>query len=1169
MGNYITYHVHSYYSNANGYADSCSGINEYIELAKKQGMKALAFSEHGNIYDWIKKKQACDKAGIKYIHGVEEYVCIELAEDDRGGHIGLYAKNWQGVLELNTLTSIANQKGELADNSDRHMYYNPRISLEELMNTSDNIIVTSACLASPLNKWDCLEKRSAFQTLMKWMMKNKHRCFLEVQYHNYENQKLYNQKMYMYSKKTGIPLIAGTDTHSSSSYKAECRKILQKYKKSFYGEEDEFDLTWKTYDELVAAFKEQGALSEEVYLEAIENTNKFADMIEDFTLDKAFKYPTLYGDNVREQWKQLIYTNFNEKRKNGELRLPSKVKRQCEKYFAEHITVPTDETGRKIYETHQKYLEWANTYTDDEVVKQYQEKIIEEFKVMCKLEMESFMMFMSELISWAKDNNIPCGTGRGSVCGSEIAFITNITDVDPMVWNTVFSRFCNEDRISLGDIDVDFAGDDRERVYQYIIERFTPEKTAYIAAFSTLQDRGCIDVLAGGLGYQDLDKVMEIKNKFDEFFSGYSKIVQEEVDTEGLVENGETESSSITFDNHEIYMLHIAKEKKKKQLDSIKNQYDKLIKDNQDLFYYLKGLKGTIVAKGTHPSGIIGSPITLADNIGLFYKDGDKNMPVSTCAMKAVDSLNYVKFDILGLKTVGIIKDACEYAGIPYPKSYTLDWDDAKVWDNMIQTQQGVFQFEGDYAFALLKDFRPCTINHMSMVNAALRPSGKSYRDRMIAGEHNENPSEEIDTLLASNNGYLIFQEDTIKFLTDICGFTGSAADTTRRAIGKKDKELLEQQLPKILNGYCNHSPKERAIAEEEVKQFVQIVKDSSEYQFGYNHSTAYSMNGYECVWLRTYYTVEFIAAYLNRAENKDDTNYGIELAKMNSIEILPIKFGKSSAKYTIDRKNNAIYKGIASIKYCNESIAAELLELSKNHYDSFFDLLDDISKKTSVNNRQLCILTGLNFFSDFGKNKYLLNLITLYNGVKKKEGKSKGLKTILPSLRTCSQLKKEKFEVYEEYGLTEYLVKKYSGKETAKQYSDIDNLGLLNELASRLDNKSMSVIEQCKFEKEYLEYMIYTNPDIADFYYIVADFKTFKDTTRPHLVLRNLKTGEEVKTKIKQGKIYRQNPFGEFSILKIEGFTWDFKSKMVNGEWTKSEELEPILENYEIMRNR
>lgn len=694
--NYTVYHLHSDYSNANGYADSCSKFKEYIKLAKKQNMKALAFSEHGNCYDWIKKKQECDKAGIKYIHGVEMYLCTELQDDDRGGHIGLYARNWDGVLEINKLLSVSTLKGKLEDKSDRHMYHNPRISLKELMGTSDNVIITSACLASPLNKWDTAERREAFQTLVKWMVKNKHRCFLEIQYHNCENQKIYNKKMYFYSKKTGIPLIAGTDTHSSSPYKAECRKILQKYKDSFYGEEDEFDLTWKTYEELIAAFKAQNCLPEEVYMEAIRNTNVLADMVEEFTLDKAFKYPTLYGDNVREQWKQLIYTNFDEKCRNGKLKLPSKILKECNEYFAEHPITPTDESEREIYENYKENLEWANTHTDAEIIEQYKKKIIEEFKVMCKLGMESFMMFMSELISWAKDNDIPCGTGRGSVCGSMIAFITNITDVDPMVWNTVFSRFCNEDRISLGDIDVDFAGEDREKVYAYIIKRFTPEKTAYIAAFSTLQDRGCIDVLAGGLGYKDLDKVMEIKNKFDEYFSRYSKIVQEEVNTEELVENGETETGSISFDNHKVYMLHIAQEKQRKQLDVIKKSYDKLIAENQDLFYYLNGLKDTIVAKGTHPSGIIGSPITLADNIGLFYKDGDSEMPVSICAMKAVDSLNYVKFDILGLKTVGIIKDACKYAGIPYPKSYELNWNDPKVWHNMITAQQGVFQFEGE-----------------------------------------------------------------------------------------------------------------------------------------------------------------------------------------------------------------------------------------------------------------------------------------------------------------------------------------------------------------------------------------------------------------------------------------------------------------------------------------
>ena len=559
----------------------------------------------------------------------------------------------------------------------------------------------------------------------------------------------------------------------------------------------------------------------------------------------------------------------------------------------------------------------------------------------------------------------------------------------------------------------------------------------------------------------------------------------------------------------------------------------------------------------------------MADNIGLFYKDGKDDMPVSTCAMKSVDSLNYVKFDILGLKTVGIIKDACKYAGIPYPKSYELNWNDYRVWQNMITAQQGVFQFEGDYAFNLLKDFKPNTINHMSMVNAALRPSGKSYRDRMIAGEHNNNPSKEIDNLLASNNGYLIFQEDTIKFLTDICGFTGSAADTTRRAIGKKDKELLKQQLPKILEGYCKNSPKEKSVAEEEAKQFVQIIQDSSEYQFGYNHSTAYSMNGYECVWLRTYYTIEFIAAYLNRAENKDDTNYGIELARQYGIKIKPIKFGKSSAEYTIDKENNAIYKGIASIKYCNTIIAEELMKLSQEkEYTSFIELLDDINAKTSVDNRQLNILTGLNFFSDFGANKYLLKVIDLYNGITVKDPKTKKNINLLPSIRNCKQIKKDKLEAYEEYGLTEFLLKKYAGKETAKQYSQIDNIGLLNEMITRIPNKSMSIQEYVRFEKEYLQYVTYINPTIADFYYIVVDFKTFKDTTKPHVVLRQIQTGEEIKTRIKQGKIYKQNPFGEFAILKVEGFTMDYKKKLINGEWQTTDELEPILEYYEVIKN-
>jgi DNA polymerase III alpha subunit/intein/homing endonuclease len=1535
MDIYTVYHLHDDTSNCNGYADSCSNFKEYIKLAKKQGMKSIAFSNHGGIYDWIKKKQECNKAGLKYIHGVELYLCNKLEDDDRGGHIGLYAMNYKGVLELNELISISTSKGILEDNSDRHMYYNPRISLEELMNTSENIIVVTACLASPLNRWNTEESKCQYNTLIDWLTSNKHRCFLEIQYHNSEDQIKYNKKLYELSIKTGIPLIAGTDTHSSNRYKAECRKILQIYKKSFYGNEDEFDLTWKTLSELKDAFKEQNSLPENIYIEAIDNTNKLADMVKDFDFDKTFKYPTLYGENVTQQWKELIYKKYSEKKKSG-----------C--------------------------LDLVN-HTE----KEYKDKIKEEFKVMCKLGMESFMMFMSELLEWCTENSIPYGFGRGSVAGSTIAFITDITDVDPVVWKTVFSRFCNEDRVSLGDIDVDFAPEDREKVYKYIIERFTPQKTAYIATFSTLQDRGCIDVLAGGLGYTDLDKVMYIKNQFDELYNAYSKIMQEEVNSEELVEDKILESSTVNFDNHSIYMSRINNKEAKTRAEKIKNSYDNLINSNQDLFYYLKGLKGTIVAKGTHPSGIIGSPITLSDSMGVFYKDGNLDMPVSTCAMKAVDSLNYVKFDILGLKTVGIIKDACKYACIPYPKSHQINWEDNKVWDNMIETQQGVFQFEGDYAFDLLKNFRPHTVNHMSMVNAALRPSGKSYRDRMIAGEFNKNPSDEIDKLLEDNNGYLIFQEDTIKFLTDICDFTGSSADTTRRCveenslilmsngnykkikdiklgddvqsfnkfniseykkvlnvfnngkkevfkistqhdyliettsnhkvltqrgwintdelttddfimtprkinaktdgllpqnrlsetdmfligllvgdgtlgeknrlhftnhekelvnkfeycvnkrlrndtdceftysiqdgvtvdkiysvyiksknyydsvnalltkldlkhnasnkiipdcimsypkgskllnllaglfntdggynmqqsyieyystsfllvlqiksllhkyniysyicekpvqkynyssyslairqidalnlfkeiiipymigkkkdefisiindanskdakfnyllpneckeeilnmskitdrsllsvgnniinnnkyglevhktefgisdckakdiiqylycpytyellfadyipvriksienvgyknvydieveenhnyvannlivhncIGKKDEDGLKAILPKILEGYCNHSSKTREIAEEEAKQFVQIVADSSEYQFGFNHSTAYSMNGYECVNLRTYHTIEFIAAYLNRAENEEDTNNGINMARYFGISIKPIQFGKSLSEYAIERKTNSIYKGILSIKFCNSIIASELMELSKNKYISFIDLLTDINHKTSVDARQLKILTGLNFFSEFGHNKYLLKVTEAYDSIFSKK-----------------QINKKDLE---KLGLAEYIMAKYSGKETECLYKELDNIGLLNEMCRSIENKPMSIIEHIKFEMEYLQYTTYTNPSVDSKYYVVLEFKTYKNPATPYVVLRNIKSGDEIKTKITSGKIFKESPFGQYSILKIYQFRDSFKKKKIGNDWVDTDEIEQVITEYETIKN-
>ena len=1077
---YTVYHLHDDTSNVNGYADSCSKYDEYIKLAKEQGMKAIAFSNHGGIYDWIKKKQCCDKNGIKYIHGVELYLCINLQDNTRGYHIGLYSKNWEGVKELNALMSLSTSKGKAEDKSDRHMYYNPRISFDELMNTSDNIIITSACLASALwklsdksiikkegkEKYDYnIKKRDE---LLQWFSKNRHRCFLEIQYHNCNNQIEYNKMLYKWSKEYNIPLIAGTDTHSSNSYKAECRKVLQKAKDSFYGEEDEFDLTWKTYDELINSFKKQNSLPMNVIMEAIENTNVLADMVEEFTLDKTFKYPTLYGKNAKEMWKKRILKMFKDKIKKGII--------------------------------------------DKSRIKEYKKQIQEEFKVMSKLGMESFMMFMSELQCWCRKNDIHSSPCRGSVGGSSIAFITDIITVDPIIWKTVFSRFCNEDRISLGDIDEDYAPNDREKVYKYIIERFGNKNVAYILTLGTVQDRGAIDVLAKGLNYNDLNLVKEIKNKLDSYFSRFSKIIREEVNLEEL--EGAT-SKSPTFDDIDLYIQRIAVKSKAEEIIDLKNKWDKLREENKELFYYFDGIKGTYISKGNHPSGIIGSPITLFDNLGVFYRDGNEDFPVSFCAMKAVDSLNYVKFDILGLKTIGVIQDTYKLIGIPWEEDYKINWNDNNVWDDMLTCQAGVFQFEGDYAFELLSKFKPHAINDMSLVNASLRPSGKSYRDRLINREFNKNPSELIDNLLEANNGFLVFQEDTIAFLQQICGMSGSMADTTRRAIGKKDKDLLAKQLPKILNGYCECSNKPREIAEKEAKEFVQIIQDSSEYQFGYNHSTGYSMNGYKCARLRYYYPVEFTTAYLNNAENETDINYGIEMAKIKNIEIFPPTFRYSKSIYTPDTKNRRIYKGLHSIKYLNKECSEDLYKLRDNKYNTFVDLLYDIKDKVHIDTRQMIILIKLDFFREFGKSKKLLILYDYFNNLADKK-----------------QIKKDNLEKLK---LTESIVSKFANKITAKTFMEIDMKNMFKLLESKIPNKSISLKDKVETELEYLGY-IDIKVDTKKPLYYVLELKEYKNkhSSTYYTLLHNLKTGEDIKYKIKKYINYIENPFKEKCIISI-----------------------------------
>ncbi len=881
------YHCHTEYS----LLDSVTKYQEYIDLAVRDGAKAISFSEHGKPLNWTGKWNACKQAGLRYIHSVEIYLTEDLENKKRDNyHTVLMARNMDGMRELNALVSKSCDT--------EHFYYTNRISFDEFLATSDNIISTSACLASPLNKLPHDHPR--------YMELARKYNFLEVQPHNHPEQAEFNEWLLALSKKLGTPLIAGTDTHSSTQYKAECRKVRLISRNKSYGDEDSFDLTYKTYDELAEMFREQGALPEAVYMEAINNTNLLYDITEDIELDTSIKYPILYGTREADSQK-----------------------------FAETVEKKlVDKLKRGIIPKEQEQA--------------FRTAIDEEMRVFRKLQMDGFMLSMSELISWCKEQGMAIGPSRGSVGGSRVAYVADIIDLNPETWHTVFSRFCNEDRKEIGDIDVDCVESDRPAIFAHIISRFGSDKTARVASFGTTQDKGVVDEVGRYLAKKwdeaHPKEFLKAPNPGNPWSLANIKRIKSEFDADP---------------------------------EKTKAKYP-------EIFYYYDGLLDTKISQSVHPAGMVISPITLADNFGVFDKDGE------LCLMLDMENIHdftgLAKYDFLVLKTIQVIRDVCNYLNEPYPKSHEVNWNDQDVWEDMKRSPAALFQFEGNFAYDCLKKFEPHSIFDLSIITACIRPSGSSYRNDLLERKIHKNPSDIIDDLLKDNLGYLIYQEDTIKFLQQICGLSGSEADNIRRAIGRKQKDRLDKAMPLILEGYCSKSPKPREEAEQEAKEFLQVIEDSASYQFGYNHSVGYCLLTYLCAYYRYYHPLEFLTSFLNNAANEDDIKNGTAYAQRLGINITMPKWGLSKSKYHAVPEKNIIVKGIESIKYMNECVAEEMYRIahSKNH-SRFVDVLYDLESDSSIDSRQLSILIKLDFFSDFGNQRELLKITDLFYSVFKR----------------------------------------------------------------------------------------------------------------------------------------------------------------------------------------
>lgn len=996
---YFPYHLHSEYSSCVVGFDSLTPISEYIKWGKAHGFTHVSFSEHGSVYNWVYKKKCVEEAGLHYVHSEEFYVTKRILPSDReyidgngefqtekalirdNYHVVIIAKNYDGVKELNELSSIAFNR------EDGHYYYDPRITFDELFNTSDNLIITTACLAGMLGR---KSNPTVREKVINFLERNKHRCYLEIQHHNTDAQKEYNKYMIDLSGEIGVPLIAGTDTHSVNESFAEARLVAEHGKGVSYPDEDDCNLTMMTYDELVGEYEKQGVVPKRLYLEAIENTNALANRIEDFVLDKSYKYPKIYDDSMAVFWSKIL----------------------------------------DAYENH-PYAK--KRYTWDEVV----DRVTEEYNVMCETGAVDFMLLQNHVREWERANGVIYGFGRGSVGGSFICYLLQITAIDSIKYNLPFSRFMSKERVSLADIDTDYDEDSKAKVTEFICRdhlNLPNMRTCQIITFGTMQVRTAIQYYGKGLG-MSLREVDEFKDMLDE-------------------------NDNIT--------------------DEMRKKQPKLCE--------LCELTNDVVIKvGIHASGLVVSDREISEEFGLCTSKSTPYL-ISQIEMGSLDSLCYVKFDILGLQNLKLITLAAKYAGLPKPtpdNEEFSDLNDIEVYRDLRNDTTMIFQFESSMAFNFLFNlFSEATMGKvlrrlgdinlfrlLAISNAALRPSGTAYRDLIAQGEFVDYELKEFNDFLDPTFGRLIFQESITGWLQKFCGYTGGEADVVRRAIAKKHPEDLERIIPEIITRFVSTMKEEYFVGEDKSREvippFIQTIEDASNYAFNEAHSVSYSSVSYISAWQRHYYPLEWVTAGLNSFIGKIEktasfTNY----AKKRGIKILPPKFRHSRNDYAFEKDSNSIFKGLESIKTIGANTGGSLYQLRDKHYNTFVDLLVDIKRYCAkdVNSGHVKTLIKLDFFSEFGDINALLQTADMFYTVYK-SGDVKQIKTM-------------KKDTAKKNGVPSVLLQQFAKEETEKQFSKVDMFAVLRMIEGNM--KKVTPKRRLKDKiADQLEYLGYI--DIVD----------------------------------------------------------------------------------------
>ncbi len=890
--------IHTQYSICEG----AIKIDELANYCKLNKIKAIGLADSFNLCGALEFAEKISKVGTQPIIGTQ----INFLHNNNIGKITLYATSELGYKNLTKLSSLSFLRNESS--------HDPHCKIEELISNNKDLILLTGNHNNFFGKLFYSNKLNHLEKIISELkLAFENRFYLEIQRHGEVKEKAFENYLLKLSNKLNLPIIASQEVYYLVPSMSEAHDAL-----ICIGE--------KRFVEDKNRFK----YSNQHYIKTTQEINKLYEDIPE-ALENNYNFPLRFNFKPKKS-KPILPSISNRKDISVESELMSQAKQGLENRLSNFI------------------YKKNKTKSTSEIHKIYNDRLIHELEIINSMNYSSYFLIVSDYIKWAKKNSIPVGPGRGSGAGSLVAYCLDITDLDPIEFNLIFERFLNPDRVSMPDFDIDFCEEQRDKVFDYLKEKYK-DGVAHIITFGKLKARMALRDVGRvlGLSYGHVDKICKM----------------------------------IPFDPSRPLTLKESIDREPRFKEEIKNnkKVEKLI----DLSLKLEGLNRNMA---THAAGVVIAGNKLAEQFPL-YVDQSSNLilPSTQYDMYSSENAGLVKFDLLGLKTLTVIDKT-----IKRLKSKNIDIDinkisleDEKVY-SLLSTGEttGLFQLESTGMREAIKQMKPNKFDDIIALVALYRPGPMSnipiYNDCKNEIKKPDYIHPTLEKILKPTYGIIIYQEQVMQIAQTLAGFTAGEADILRRAMGKKKKAELDKQKERFINGAIKNG------IGKDVANFVFTkIEPFAQYGFNKSHAAAYAMIAYQTAFLKTYYKEEFIAATMStELTNTSKLREFVEELKRLKIEIIRPSVNKCFAEFKAEK--NKIYYGLGAIKNVGfEAISNIIKEREKNgKFKSLMDFIKRVNDK-DVNKLQLEGLVKSGTFDEFDldRNKILISIPKIIQQIK------------------------------------------------------------------------------------------------------------------------------------------------------------------------------------------